>query len=227
MNLDFIAPRVGEGGPAPESPMATVARRHGASIELREGWSVPATFPDPDAQRRALAETVAFADVSAIGKTELQVITGAALGGGLALGTATLRDGAWWCPLTRSRVLVIGTRPELPDDDQRTLADVTSQFCALRLEGPRVRQLVARFCALDLRETVAPVGSLRPGSVARTPGLVIVEAPQRLLIMVGAALAEYLWTVVADAAQRLGGRPVGSDLLPGELAAARKEAANA
>jgi hypothetical protein len=32
---------------------------------------------------------------------------------------------------------------------------------------------------------------------------------------VGAALAEYLWTVVADAAARLGGRPVGVDALGG------------
>jgi glycine cleavage system aminomethyltransferase T len=229
VNLDFLTPLAREGAPAPESPMATVASSHGATLELRGGWLVPATFPDPDAQRQAFVETVGFADTSVIGKTELQVSAGTALalGGGMTLGVATRRDTAWWCPLTPSRVLVIGSRPELSGGDQATTADVTAQFCALRLEGPLVRQLMAKFCALDLRETVAPVGSLRPGSVARTPGLVVVEAPQRLLIMVGAALAEYLWTVVADAADRLGGRPVGSDLLPGELGITRAEVANA
>jgi hypothetical protein len=209
--------------------MATVACAHGAVLELRDGWYVPATFPNTGAQRQAISETVGFADASTIRKIELQIKQGSAhpLWAGLTLGTATLRGGAQWCPLTPNRVLVLGTCTELPGGGQITTVDVTSQLCALRLEGPLVRKLVAKFCALDLRETAAPTGSLRPGSVARTPGLVIVEAPQRLLIMVGAALAEYLWTVVADAAERLGGRAVGCDLLAGEGAILGTGAANA
>ena len=43
----------------------------------------------------------------------------------------------------------------------------------------------------------------------------MVEEPDQLLVLVGAALAEYFWTVVDDAATRLGGRPVGTDVLRG------------
>jgi len=230
MNLEFIGSvAAGGGAPAFESPMAAVARSAGATLELRGGWLVPATFPDRDAQSRAIAETVGFADVSSIAKTELQISTESvlSLAGGLTLGSAIARDGAWWCPLTPHRALVLGARPQLVEGDGLAVLDVTPQFCALRLEGPLVRRLMASFCALDLREAVAPVGSLRPGSVARTPGLLLVEAPQRLLVLVGAALSEYLWMVVADASARLGGRPVGSDLLSAGVSARREEPANA
>lgn len=229
MNLDFITVVTADGAPAPESPMATVARNAGAILEVRNGWLVPATFADESDQRRALAETVGFGDASAMPKTELRTRTGSvlALEPGLSLGAATALSGAWWCPLTPTRALVLGARPPVGSATPVTSLDVTTQFCALRLSGPLSRRLLASFCALDLREAVAPVGALRPGSVARTPGLVIVEGPQRLLVLVGAALAEYLWTVVADAAERLGGRPVGSDLLSGEIVDLREEVAHA
>ena len=60
---------------------------------------------------------------------------------------------------------------------------------------------------------MTPVGALRPGSVARQPGDVIREAEDRYLILFGWATAEYVWSVVADAARHLGGGPVGVDQL--------------
>ena len=44
-------------------------------------------------------------------------------------------------------------------------------FCAFI--GPSAREVFARFCALDLRSAVTPVGAVRPGSIARQPGIVL------------------------------------------------------
>jgi hypothetical protein len=229
VNLDFIAPLLTDGAPPAESPMLSAASRNGATIVVRDGWAVPVGFGDEVDQRRAIAETVGFADASALRKLELhghaELLTRCV--GGLTLGTATPYEGAWWCPLTPTRVLALGGLPSTSELDEFGVLDVTTQFCALRIAGPLTRQLMARFCALDLRPEVSPPRSLRPGSVARTPGLVLVEAPDRLLVLVGAALAEYLWTVVDDAARRLGGGPVGADLLATEPLMAEEAPAGA
>jgi heterotetrameric sarcosine oxidase gamma subunit len=91
--------------------------------------------------------------------------------------------------------------------------DVTSQVAALRIGGPLARETFARFCALDLRPERMPVGACMPGSVARTPGVVVRMAADQYVLLTGAALAIYLWSVVRDAGGRLGGRPVGVDAL--------------
>jgi sarcosine oxidase gamma subunit len=216
VSLAFLTPTTAHGGPPPVSPMAAPARRAGARLDVRDGWLVPVAFDVP-----AATGTVAFADASALAKTELRGpadALAAAAGSELAPGVATVRGGVWWCPLTPERVLVLG-----PVGDAEGLAsvDVTAQFCGLRLRGPLARELTARFCALDLRASAAPPGSVRPGSIARTPGLAVVEDVQTLLLLVGAALAEYFWTVVADAAARLGGGPAGVDALRTAEEAAR------
>ena len=112
------------------------------------------------------SRVVGFADVSYLRKLELQGETG-----GQPTGTATRAGGAWWCPLTPTRELVIGGDPEPPSG--ASVVDLTGAFCALTIIGPQARETIARFCAIDLRPKVTPVTGLRPGSVARTPGIVL------------------------------------------------------
>jgi glycine cleavage system aminomethyltransferase T len=87
--------------------------------------------------------------------------------------------------------------------------DVRTQYAALLVAGPRARETIARFCALDLRH--ARPGDRMPGSIARTPGVLLVEGLDRYLLLFGAALSEYAWTVVSDAGRSLGGQPAGWD----------------
>lgn len=184
------------------SPMEGQALAAGARMEVRDGWNVAVEYPGS-----AASPPVAWADVSHLRKVE---VTGRHE---LAFGTASRIDGAWWCPVTRERTLVIGAAAV-------DALEVTTTLAALAIVGPQARELLARFCALDLRAQSVAVGGFRPGSVARTPGYVLREDAERFLILFGWALGEYLWTVVADAASGLGGAPMGIDALDREAARA-------
>jgi heterotetrameric sarcosine oxidase gamma subunit len=208
--------------------MERLARAAGARIELREGWNVAVAFGDEVARERVLlSERVAFIDRSPLLKLELQAAPDALAGiaPALALGSAVYEGGAWWCPVTPARVLVLAevengaqVRAAVAESCRAapgsvTVTDLTCGLAALALAGPGAAELLARFCALDVRPAVMPVGAFRPGSVARTPGYVLRDGARSLLVLVGWALGEYLWTVVADAAEHLGGGPVGVDAL--------------
>jgi glycine cleavage system aminomethyltransferase T len=195
VSLDFLSP---SPGALARSPMEREALAAGARIERRDGWNVAVGFGGEEAPR----STVAFADVSHIPKRDLQRAHD------LQLGMAKCADGVWWCPFTAERVLVLGGRGDLPG-----AVDVTTAFAALAIVGPLARELFARFTAIDLRDPVTPVHAFRPGSVARTPGAILRQAEDRWLMLFGAALGQYMWTVVADAAASLGGGPIGVDAL--------------
>jgi heterotetrameric sarcosine oxidase gamma subunit len=222
----FLTPVNGPAAAPAESPFAPATAAAGARFEARDGWRVATRFAQPRAEELACTETVGWADASHLGKFEIQVTDAsagelAALAGGLQRGTAVRDHDAWWCLVTPVRALVLcepgsteTVREELEALPALHALDVTTQFAALRFVGPLARETFARFCALDLRSDRVPVGAFLPGSVARSPGFVLREAPDRYLALVGAAFALYLWTVVSDAGHRLGGRPVGSDALP-------------
>jgi heterotetrameric sarcosine oxidase gamma subunit len=227
------------------SPMERLAVAAGARLAQLDGWNVPNAYCEPTTERARLTETVGFVDRSSLTKLELQaepvelarilaqVGDGLALEPGLAGRSGTGRgQGTWWCPVTPARVLVL-SEPGAGADVRAALAlaledasgtatvvDVTCGLTALSLVGPGARELLARFCAIDVRPAVTPCAGFRPGSVARTPGYVLVEAHERLLVLVGWALGEYLWQVVADAAAQLGGGPVGAEALARQLESA-------
>jgi sarcosine oxidase subunit gamma len=224
------------------SPMERLAVAAGARLAQLDGWNVPNAYCEPTTEQARLTESVGFADRSSLTKLELQaeprelarIVARAADGLVLQPGIAGRlpaagSEGSWWCPVTPARVLVLsdpgaaaGVRAALAsavEDVQGTasVVDVTCGLSALSLIGPGARELLARFCAIDVRPAVTPPAGFRPGSVARTPGYVLVEATNRLLVLVGWALGEYLWQVVADAAADLGGGPVGAEALARHL----------
>lgn len=179
---DLAFMRVDADGAIARSPMERAALASGDRSERRGRWNV--VLQDADA---------GFADRSHIRKLEVYAPAG-------RLGDATLADdGAWWCPVTPTRTLVLGGEGPAPAD----AIDVTCAHAALELIGPRSGELLARFCAIDARPAVMPIGAFRPGSVARTPGYVLRTGADSLLVLVGWALGEYLWRVVDDAARAL------------------------
>ena len=203
MSLDFLSPAPSA---IARSPMEREALAAGATLEQRDGWNVAVSFDGEQRHRSA----VAFADRSHIGKLELHGEHG------LELGVGTRRDDAWWCPTSRERALVLcepDRTAELRERLGGDVVDLTSAMGALTIAGPLAPEVFARFTAIDLRPNVTPVHGFRPGSVARTPGAILREAEDRWLMLFGAALGSYVWTVVADAAAGFGGGPVGADAL--------------
>lgn len=220
MNLDFL--QVSAAGDAvARSPMESVTRAAGARYEVRDGWNVAVGFGSgAGAETTALQQSVGWSDVSHLRKLELQGPPDALdalaseAGAELSMGEAVRRSDAWWCRLTDNRALVIGGAGAISRPDVH-VADVTTTFAALTIAGPLAREVFARFCALDLRPQVTAVRALRPGSIARQPGVLVREAEERYLFLFGSATGEYMWSVVTDAGEHLGGRPVGVDALGG------------
>ena len=227
ISLAFLSPGPGALAKSPMEPGAAAA---GAVFEERDGWKVAVSFPD---EERALS-TVGFADMSQIWKMELQAgaddlaaMVSAATGGAtLELGRATRAERAWWCPYSPTRAVVLCrscdtaalrdllTASAADANGLTSVIDITAAQGAMTILGPLARELFARFTAIDLRPQVTPVYGWRPGSVARTGGAILCEAPDRYLMLFGAALGQYVWQTVADAAEHLGGGPVGVDALP-------------
>jgi len=210
VSYEFLSPAASA---LARSPMERQALAAGARLERRDGWNVAVAYEGLERERRRCESSAGFADRSQLGKIEVQGPHG------LPLGQATRRDDGRWCPLTPDKALVIcepadtAALLERLEATSATVVDLTSALAALTIAGPLAVEVFARFTAIDLRDAATPVEAFRPGSVGRTPGAILREAEDSWLMLFGAALGSYMWTVVADAAEHLGGGPVGADAL--------------
>jgi len=217
----------------------------GAQIEERDGWRVAANYGDTIAEKKACTDSVGVAELSSLGITELlanpaviEAITTEVAGTAAKLGEAVFAAGAWWCTVKPDRVLAITSsgdtaslrgRLEAAADARSELTsvtDLTSTLTTFSVSGPLARDTFARITALDLREREFPLRGFLPGSIGRVPGLLLRQGPDSFLHTFGAASAQYMWESVIDAAEELGGRPVGIDAL-GPLGGAVEATTNA
>ena len=239
MSFEFLAPDSAvafEGAMPPlRSPVEWAHRDDSASYAQRAGWRLVVDYGDPAREAAACQRSVGVADLSHLGKLEVQgnaeavlgIVASLAGGASLSPGQATLFHGVWWCPITPGRVLAV-TPPEVTATVRDALESATSgdafvsvceqttSFGSNAVVGPLARETFARSTALDMRPDAFGEGAFAPVSVARIPGMVLRTGTDSFLHLFGSGYANYVWTVFVDAAKHLGGRAVGVDALSGE-----------
>lgn len=233
MSFDFLAPDRSAPEAAQRSPIELLHVESGATLGERAGWSIVTSFGDVEREASACRTAVGVADMSFMGKIEIQgspddvrsIVSGLAGGEAPELGSSVHDDGVRWCPMTAGRVIAI-TPPERTAAVRESLqaaagsassfasvTELTAALCSNGVAGPLARECFARATALDMRPEVFAEGAFAPVSVARTPGMLLREGDDRFLHLFGTGYAQYNWTVFTDAAEGLGGRAVGTDAL--------------
>ncbi len=231
--LAFLTPVAADPAVLARTPAESPASAAGAVFVARAGWNVATRFDGGRTiEAQSMRESVAVVDRSHM--TKLQ-ITGRPAALGAVMGAAGMADppapgrgtealGLWWCAVTPTRVLVLAEDADTaraavdtasaggPEADVATL-DLTCGLVAIALVGPAAGECLARFCSINTRPVQMGVGGFAPGSIARTPGYVLRDRADGLLLLAGWALGEYLWQVATDAAEAIGGGPAGLEAL--------------
>jgi glycine cleavage system aminomethyltransferase T len=198
------------------SPAAGPSSRLGAVFVEEAGWEIPASFGDDAAERAAIRDRVAIADVTARAKVDLR----GRLPAGLPFPAATViaRISAEW-------VVVLGG----PDAETRLIraieplagpgamvTDVTHLFGGFALAGPDLPAVLERTTSWD-PTTLAP-GEAAGAPIAEVRALVVrrdLSVPV-LEVYVATEFATYVWETLSGVVSELGGAPVGWQALRAE-----------
>jgi glycine cleavage system aminomethyltransferase T len=202
--------------PMAERALQETLRRAGALFVSRGGDLVAAHFGSAAAELAVCRHGVGIADRGDLAVLELrgtpaavaavvERITGARLGPGHAV-----RSGAaWWCPVTRHRVLVLADRAAAADvavllstaagaDADASIIDLSGDYATIGLIGPRAQRVVRD-------------GGLLESSLL--PGLLLREDVDSFLLLVPDAHGERAWEHLMGAGRVHGVTCVGRDAL--------------
>jgi glycine cleavage system aminomethyltransferase T len=180
------------------------------------GWEIPASYGDDEAERGAIRDRVAIADVTARAKVDLRGRIPDALP--TPADTVLARISAEWAvmlggPDTEGRLM----RAIEPLAGSGTMVtDVTHLFAGFALAGPDLADLLERTSSWD-------AATLAPGEAAGAP-IVEVRAlmvrrdlPVPVLeVYVATEFARYVWEALSGVVAGLGGGPVGWQALRAE-----------
>lgn len=197
-------------------PLDGILERAGAVMAVRRAARVAAHFGSVAAEIAVCRRTVGLADCSGLAKLELRGDDAALTrwvshqhpsppgAGGPASdgsspsrhGRASAARGAWWCPVTPNRMLVLGGAVAPPVEPGVSAIDLTDDYAAIAVIGPRCGALLWR---LGLADAELEVGSFETRRLGRVPALVLVQHPQRALVLVARAHAPRAWQTLCDA----------------------------
>lgn len=196
-------------GPMRRPPASHVHERLGATFEIEEGWSIPVSYGDDEAERAAIRDVVAVADVTPRGKIDVRGDVGAALGS--AAGELTARIAPEWALVLTAPGAEDIVRPKLESSagPHAMVTDATHLFAGYALCGPLLPDLLARTSSWNPATlapgagTGAPIAGVRSIMFRRDLEVPVLE------VYVATELARYVWETLHDVAASLGGRAAG------------------
>ena len=202
--LEFLSPDRAAAGngfaPILKSSMERRQRDAGARFEERDGWLVPVSFEgETDHLHR-----VGVADLSHLGKIEVR-------------GQANVVNGDVWYQITPERALCLCPYPRTASlreqfrESFRLVVDKTAALAILALAGPEAPVALRRLSSLSSFPASGPLANV-PAHVLEQNSSFWIVFPQEY--------GHYLWGVVVDTVEPLGGGPVGVDALAYERAPA-------
>ncbi len=206
----------------------------GADLVERDGWLLPRSYGNPEAERAALRETVGLIDIGASGKVDvksddLEAVLATLREGETAdssiprLRVTTLAQGIGAYRLTEGQALVITAPQQLEaalgalrqaatPDSCTHVTDLSGALCGLRLQGSNAPALLERLSSLDLAPDRFAEGALAQGSLSRVQTLIArrdAGGAPGYDIYVDRDLGSYLWDSLIDQGAPLGIKPVG------------------
>ncbi len=198
-----VAPS-GSHTPSLRTPMERAHINAGAALTDHQGWRI-ATYPAESAE-------LWIADRSHLGKLDLrgtaeQLDT---LTGGLEPGHARDDGGVWTLRLTATHGYVICGFDRVAELRERIGAagiDITCAMAAVEIGGEQWREVFMRSSGSDVRASRFPHNRCVAGSVMRCPALIL-NAGDRVLMLIGWEFGEYFWEAILDAGVNLGITPI-------------------
>jgi heterotetrameric sarcosine oxidase gamma subunit len=213
------------------SPLNAAAEKLGAHWQEVAGWRCVEDYGDPSAEVAALRAAAGLADVSQIGKIQIEgqraaSVLAAAVGAAPeAVGAhAHVSAGDLYClrpdmyflstlPGAETSVCAALANAAAAQPDLVTVTDVTHGLAAIELVGPRSVEVMTRVCGLDFSPTAFPSPAARQSSVAKTRQLITHRDREPGLpsyLMFGSrSLAAYVWGMLLEAGRPFGLAPVG------------------
>ena len=198
------------------SPAARLSSRRGAVFVEEAGWEIPASYGDDEAERGAIRDRVAIADVTARAKVDLRGRIPDTLP--TPADTVLTRISAEWAvmfggPDTEGRLI----RAIEPIAGSGTMVtDVTHLFAGFALAAPDLAAVLERTTSWDPTTLApgeaagAPIVEVRALMVRRDLSVPVLE------VYVATEFARYAWEALSSVVTGLGGSPVGWQALRAE-----------
>ena len=200
------------------SPMARLHEGSGAQMLLEDGWELPGSYGDEDAERSAIREGLAIADITPRGKIDVRGDVDAVLGSVSGQATVARIAPTWAMVLTApgAEATLVPELESAGDGAGVMVTDATHLFAGSALCGPGLPELLARTSGWDPsslargESTGTSIADVRAVVVRRDLAIDVLE------VYVATELARYVWETLAGAVSRLDGRPVGWQALRAE-----------